>query len=241
MKLLNMHERVACRLPCLIEGETGVSKTALTKMYAILRNSSLKSEAVVSTEQAILAIERDLENQGFTGSGETSVLRLHDVLARASQKSIGDETEVAGALHKILHEKQRSRPNMFRSIPEEFNLDSESRTKSVRAFLNWFAEALLEPTFFDINVDASLTELDIVGKFSEIQEAARKLLGTGALVVVFLDGEYFLVMFYSFEVSSHCNCNSPRALCCTNRNQHNVSDGSFQGDRCGSQSYGGIA
>jgi hypothetical protein len=225
-----MHERVACHLPCLIEGEIGVSKTALTRMYAILRNSSLKSEAVVSTEQAILAIERDLENQGFTlAPCETALLRLHDVLVHASQKSIGDETEVAGALHKLLREKQRSRPTMFRSIPDEFNLDSESRTNTARAFLNWFAQSVLEPTFFDINVDASLTELDIVSKFGEIREAAKKLLGSGAIVVVFLDGEYFLVIFNSFGLSRYCswNRNSPRALCCANRNQHNVGDGSF--------------
>jgi hypothetical protein len=44
MKLLNMHERVACQIPCIIEGETGVSKTALTKMDSILRNSALKAE-----------------------------------------------------------------------------------------------------------------------------------------------------------------------------------------------------
>lgn len=39
VKLLLIHERVECRLPLIIEGETGVSKTALTKMYSILRNA----------------------------------------------------------------------------------------------------------------------------------------------------------------------------------------------------------
>lgn len=39
MKLLNIHERIAYCLPCIMEGEIRVSKTALTKMYNILRNS----------------------------------------------------------------------------------------------------------------------------------------------------------------------------------------------------------
>jgi hypothetical protein len=48
MKLLCIHERLECGLPCIMEGETGVSKTALTKMYAILVNAKLRARARAS-------------------------------------------------------------------------------------------------------------------------------------------------------------------------------------------------
>ena len=56
LKLLNIHERVACNIPCVIEGETGVSKTALTKMYSILRNSSLNNQICDETRNALESI-----------------------------------------------------------------------------------------------------------------------------------------------------------------------------------------
>jgi hypothetical protein len=208
MKLLNMHERIACRVPCLIEGETGVSKTALTKMYSILRNSALQYEGKDSTELDIRSIEQELEKKGFSlGSGETALQRLQDTLASASQNNIGDESEVAGALHELLMTKQGSRPAIFQTIPDEFNRTSDSRTNNVREFLIWYAKSLLEPTFFEINVDSSLTQEDVVSKFSEIRTVARKLLSTDALVVVFLDGEFVLVplnMIYPSRTHQHC-------------------------------------
>ena len=36
MKLLILHKRTVCSIPCIIEGEIGVSKSALTKMYTVL-------------------------------------------------------------------------------------------------------------------------------------------------------------------------------------------------------------
>lgn len=39
MKMLCMNERIACRVPCIMEGETGVSKTALTRMLFVLKNT----------------------------------------------------------------------------------------------------------------------------------------------------------------------------------------------------------
>jgi len=192
IKLLSMHERVACRLPCVIEGETGVSKTALTRMYSILRNSSIRSTAVDRTQKAITDLETRIQAEGFElQPGKTALDRLCNTLEHASQNSIGDETAVAGALHRFLLEEQRRRTGIFQSIPSELNNDGESRSSTVRSLLDWFASAILEPTFFDINVDSSLTEKDIMAKFEDIRRVADKLLHADALVVVFLDGEYF--------------------------------------------------
>ena len=44
LKMLNIHERYMCGVPVIIEGETGVGKTALVEMLSILWNQSLLLE-----------------------------------------------------------------------------------------------------------------------------------------------------------------------------------------------------
>ncbi len=44
MKMLNIHERYECGVPVIIEGETGVGKTALIKMLSKLWNFSSQCE-----------------------------------------------------------------------------------------------------------------------------------------------------------------------------------------------------
>ena len=44
IKMLNMHERCKCGVPVIIEGETGVGKTALVEMLSKLWNQSLLHE-----------------------------------------------------------------------------------------------------------------------------------------------------------------------------------------------------
>ena len=41
LKMLEIHERFECGVPVIIEGETGVGKTALVEMLSILWNDSL--------------------------------------------------------------------------------------------------------------------------------------------------------------------------------------------------------
>ena len=44
IKMLNIHERYECGVPVIIEGETGVGKTALVEMLSKLWNQSLLSD-----------------------------------------------------------------------------------------------------------------------------------------------------------------------------------------------------
>ena len=44
IKMLNIHERHECGIPVIIEGETGVGKTALVEMLSKLWNQSLLLE-----------------------------------------------------------------------------------------------------------------------------------------------------------------------------------------------------
>ena len=43
LKMLNIHKRYRCGVPVIIEGETGVGKTALVQMLSVLWNHSLLS------------------------------------------------------------------------------------------------------------------------------------------------------------------------------------------------------
>ena len=42
--MLSIHERRECGIPVIIEGETGVGKTALINMLSILWNHALRNE-----------------------------------------------------------------------------------------------------------------------------------------------------------------------------------------------------
>jgi len=190
MKLLSIHERVACHTPCVIEGETGVSKTALTRMYAILRNSAIEEQAKRLTRQHLEAIAAELVDLGHhIPFGFEPHERLEQALVEASEDVIGNETDVARDLYKALLDKCTGRPSIFQDVPTEYIHAVEARTTVVTAFTRWFCSAALEPMFFDVNVDSSLTEQDFVDSFVAIRKAAQKLRGTEALVVVFLDGE----------------------------------------------------
>eukprot|EP00966_Prymnesium_polylepis_P142896 3299235-Prymnesium_polylepis.1 len=65
--MLCMNERIACRVPCIVEGETGVSKTALTRMLFVLLNRRLVSQSVpqsgdLSAEMLQAATKEVLQN-----------------------------------------------------------------------------------------------------------------------------------------------------------------------------------
>ena len=205
MKLLSIHERVACRSPCVIEGKTGVSKTALTRMYAILRNSVIEEQAKNETQQHLEEIAQELVDMGHhIPFGFVANERLEQALNEASEAVVGNETEMARDLHKAILEKCAGRSNVFQEVPLEFSSATESRSNGSRSFLRWFCNSALEPIFFDVNVDSSLTEQDFVASFIPIRKSAQRLLGTEALVVVFLDGEFtFLLFFPNAIVSSH--------------------------------------
>ena len=44
IKMINIHERLQCRVPVIIEGESGVGKTALVEMLQKLWSHSLQTQ-----------------------------------------------------------------------------------------------------------------------------------------------------------------------------------------------------
>eukprot|EP00731_Ephydatia_muelleri_P026853 Em0018g953a len=78
LKMLNIHERYRCGVPVIIEGETGVGKTALVQMLSVLWNHSLLSSW--STEKG----------------------RIRDLLTRRIGDLSEDSCENYGATAKLL-------------------------------------------------------------------------------------------------------------------------------------------
>ena len=197
MKLLNMHERVACQIPCIIEGETGVSKTALTKMYSILRNSSLMAEVKKSTLIALKSIEEKLKAQNFMLKNEqdigddSEIDRILKALSHASDGTLSGSTELGRTLYTLIKEECDERKSIFKKIPSSFDeKGAKGETIVVSQMLKWFSDSILEKTFFEINVDSSLGEDEIMEYFDQIQATAKKILDSKAVVVVFLDGAF---------------------------------------------------
>lgn len=199
MKLLSIHERVACRVPCLIEGETGVSKTALTKMYSILRNSAMIHKARVSTIDDLEHIENQFNIDGF-GSDKNEISGT--VLERFSQ--IIDDDASAQRLLDLLRERIESRSSVFVCEPESEKGETSLIQTSLH-LLEFFDSCFLEQTFFEVNVDASLTEDHFIQVFLDIRTAASRLKGSEATIVVFLDGMYVALCWFQATSSlTHC-------------------------------------
>lgn len=219
MKLLSIHERVACRIPCLIEGETGVSKSALTKMYAILRNSSLLHKARVQTATDLDDVEHELRGLELNISDESSTgERLRQTLLDRA-----DDIDFGQTMLQLLHNKMSSRPPIFAE-------PTTKDTASAKALLDFFTQAVPEKTFFNIDVDSSLTEDDFVEFFIEIRAVAQRLQQCDATVVVFLDGTFILhdkIMLAAQKLNLHFTLQ--------NRDKHIIRSRSVEGSRDRSQ------
>lgn len=182
MKLLSIHERVACRVPCIPEGETGVSKTALTKMYSILRNSSLDQKVRARTIGDLKEIEDQLKTEGFALA--ESLVTIKERLHRAI---IDGADGVGQRIFQWIQAKAQDRSPLFASLPC-VSYDPEDSQEALDA-LEFFCSSVLEKTFYEINVDASLTENDFIRIFEEVRSTADRLVGSDATIFVFLDGK----------------------------------------------------
>ena len=179
LKLLSIHERVFCGVPCIMEGETGVSKTALTKMYSILINSQQRSAASESTEKVLDSMLAELSRRYPSVDVEEQYGSAQKILLYLEPSSHHNAEEASLTINNMLKQANARRSAIFSCIPKNLNNSSE--------LLNWFRESCLEPTFFDINIHGSLTADELRIKVDEARRVARKLAHLNIKVVVFLD------------------------------------------------------
>jgi hypothetical protein len=206
MKLLSIHERITCRVPCLIEGETGVSKTALTKMYSILRNSSLTGKAHTKTLEDLNDIEQLLLTEGYT------IIHAATVFDRI-YKSVTADVHLSERVSILIEEKANKRSPLFVKI----SLLVDITVSPGQVLLQSFNDSVLENTFFEINIDSLMTEDDLVRFFDEINAVASRLSESEATIVVFLDGTFdllgvglFVVDLFHEVGSSHSDSTHPK-------------------------------
>ena len=147
-------------------------------MYAILRNHSLATKAQQKTAEDINEIECRVKGEGFTFSdASTSYERLDCAMVL--------DAELAKRILELIREKAAERPSIFIDFPLLEGMDEIAHG---RQYLEFFRNSALEKSFFELNVDASLTEADFVKFFKEVTAVATKIADSDATVVVFLDG-----------------------------------------------------
>lgn len=67
IKMLTIHERCHCSVPVIIEGETGVGKTAIVEMLSKLWNQSLLTEWHKCKDRILDFLKKKLGNVSPTG------------------------------------------------------------------------------------------------------------------------------------------------------------------------------
>lgn len=179
LKLLNVNERVACGVPCIMEGETGVSKTALTSMYSILVNSQHRSAASASTQKDLEMILDNLHARYPHVSLNKNHEAAEKIRMYLEPSTQHDAVEASEIVSQLLNEAHAERSALFASIPR--NVDT------TRELLEWFAHSHLEPTFFEINIHGSMTADELKQTVDAAKRVAKKLHQMGIKVVIFLD------------------------------------------------------
>ena len=83
--------------------------------------------------------------------------------------------------------------------------------------MDWFAQAMLKKSFYEICVDSSMTPQQVSEQFEELIQISFQFAGTGALVIAFLDevntssvlGLFKEILVVSFILSmSNISCSS---------------------------------
>lgn len=79
IKMLNIHESFMCGTPVIIEGETGVGKTALIEMLSKLWNQSFFLEWKKEWERIVECIEQILQENSASNSDNYQVIENQSI------------------------------------------------------------------------------------------------------------------------------------------------------------------
>lgn len=201
VKLLHIHERVACRTPCVMEGETGVSKTALTRMYALLLNTSARERAratvhakleriaheCASSAGWIAAVEREGARPEGCGALEPLVRRISAALDGASEVAELAARSLLQLCDGIAPPLASAPPELLAAARAEHDVLKAARAASetsatasgpmtaAHALLEWVGQAAVLDCFFPLNVHSALTPADITSRLQPAIETARAL------------------------------------------------------------------
>jgi hypothetical protein len=209
VKMLDIHERRMCGVPVVIEGETGVGKTALVRMLSLLWNESLKRSRRIALGR-ILELLQTRACAGPFPDDFTSILGPEDVDAaihlacciNTGERPVQADVSKVCAVYwqdikKVLLEAI-DEPSMYiLDIDKALIMQAKNKgdSKSTARLLDAFIGVKQLDTFHKLSVHAALTPEDIIKFFSpKFQQANELLLLTAErdgkqppTVVIFLD------------------------------------------------------
>ena len=175
VKMLNIHERRMCGVPVIIEGETGVGKTALVRMLSHLWNESVSQSrrTAIGRLAEILRKRRpgvsDAESEGFESEFSReevdAAFRVSHALSNGSSPVEADVNLVCKAYHDIrkvlLDSIDHSALELMEVDPSIDRLLESARVMpssiGIAKLLLKFLSAKPLTTFFKMSVHAALT------------------------------------------------------------------------------------
>ena len=169
MKMLCMFERIACGAPCIMEGETGVSKTALTRMLFILLNkqaaaadgqpeSNLYAAFATTVRDAlghVVAEHRQEHGTGIPMEPSTAVAMVlqriaSDVSEATGEAPVFDDEELLSNMRLGLLETLKADPGLdarpddvAAAVHGEGGVPGGTATPAPRNLFAWYVGELL--------------------------------------------------------------------------------------------------
>jgi hypothetical protein len=209
IKMLNINERYKCGVPVIIEGETGVGKTALVEMISKLWNQSLliewkkKRDLLLDHVQKIFSeipigtipeYQSCLQAVEDMGSNEVSLESLvllcsQDALYNKIKKNLCDLK--TNPLMPLLVFKPTTELGRMEQLFE--SVQRENTPKSLANLLHALLLAEVAPMFHKICIHAAMTPSEVQNYLNPVFQQANTILkehtsSTGTpLVTVFLD------------------------------------------------------
>ena len=191
VKMLNIHERRMCGVPVIIEGETGVGKTALVRMLSHLWNESVSQSRRAAIERLVEILRKrqagvsGAESEGFESEFSReevkAAFRVAHALSQGNSPVEADVNVTCKAYHDIrkvlLDSIDHSALELMEVDPSVDELLESARQSpssiGITRLLLKFLSAKPLTTFFKMSVHAALSPDDIKEFMTEKINLAR--------------------------------------------------------------------
>ena len=220
IKLLTINERVECGIPCIMQGETGVSKTELVRMLFTLKNGSMQKSHLF----AMLKYDSRLINRPSFDAQKLSALHMiakYWELSKLSnvQKSWHDCDQLFDAirvsctdekLQKFLFDELRANP-VLDPLEHFTDHDKFKDPRNSIKLLQWFVESVsnhivhdVHWTFSSVNVHAAMKMKEIESIIMSVSHKGQRILQLGEYLKSPVHMNTKLCIFFDeFNTSSH--------------------------------------
>ncbi|XP_019857334.1 PREDICTED: uncharacterized protein LOC109585637 [Amphimedon queenslandica] len=190
LKMINIHERRECGMPVIIEGETGVGKTALLRMLSKLWNYSYETELKfyeqklketltlhhkrqnrldMSLKQQLSRFRNDVESEEiFTTGGNIEAAELKRIILELEKIALAMKKNPSLSVVLPRHDTEEKFWRIANTSDD--NID----TKDLLKLLDGFATAEIS-TFHKLDVHAGLKTYDIINFFNRVNEQAKRI------------------------------------------------------------------